>query len=296
QQHLFLWMQREVGSWFAWIITVPIMLELFLMCTMTMRDVAYWTNITYLPTTPNIVIVSLLAFVCFYAVHSGIRSIAIVNGILLPFVFLLGFFVATANIPEKKYSLLFPLLEHGYPPVLHGMMYAASGFIGIFYIVYLQHRLKTAIRLSSLFYTAAILIILTLGPLMAAIAIFGPFEAARMRFPAFEEWRIVTFGHFLEHVDFLSIYQWLVGSFTRISLGMFLIPDLLGVGQGKKRTWLLIGLFVLLIGISQIPISDKQFMDYLAVYYLPVTCLFNILLSIILYLVSWKTRKEKVEA
>lgn len=56
--------------------------------------------------------------------------------------------------------------------------------------------------LRSLLWVGIVLVGLTLGPLMGAIAIFGPFEAARMRFPAYEEWRLVTFGHFLEHIDF----------------------------------------------------------------------------------------------
>ncbi|MCQ6557287.1 GerAB/ArcD/ProY family transporter [Paenibacillus mendelii] len=296
QQHLFIWLKHRLGQVVAWFIILIILFELFMMCTMTIRDVSSWTNITFLPMTPNLVLVSSLALVSFYVVNSGIRSIAIVNGILLPFVVLLGFFVAIFNFPHKDYSLLFPLFEQGYEPVWKGMVYAGSGFAGMLYFVYMQHRLRSKMRLLPLLITGIILVELTLSPLTGAIAIFGPHEAARLRFPAYEEWRMVTFGHFLEHADFLSIYQWLVGSFTRISIGMFLIPDLLNMPKSKKRTGLLIVLFALMVAASQIPISDKTFMNFLSTVYLPYTLFFVLILSALFAAVAWIHKKRKVES
>lgn len=295
QEHLFVWIKHRLGSVFAWFIILIILIELFLVCTMTIRDVSYWTNITYLPKTPNLILVSFFALVSFHVAYSGLRSIAIVNGILLPLVVLLGFFVMTSNFAHKDYSLLFPLFEHGYEPVLKGIVYAGSGFAGMLYFVFMQHRLRSKMRFLPLLITGMILVELTLSPLTGAIAVFGPDEAARMRFPAYEQWRMVTFGHFLEHVDFLSIYQWLVGAFMRISLGMFLIPDLLNIPKSKKRTGLLIVLFALMIAASQIPISDQMFMMFLSTVYLPYSLLFVLILSALFAAVAWIYSKKKVK-
>lgn len=296
QQHLFIWLKHRLGSALAWFIILIVLFELFLMSTMTIMDVSYWANITYLPKTPNLIIVSAFSLVSFYAVNSGIRSIGIVNGILLPVVVLLGFFVMTANFPHKDYSLLLPLFEYGYEPVLKGVLYAGSGFVGIIFFLFMQHRLRSKIRLLPLMITGLILVDLTLSPLTGAIAIFGPDEAARLRFPAYEEWRMINFGHFLEHVDFLSIYQWLVGSFTRISLGMFLIPDLLGISKSKKRTGCLIALFALMVATSQLPISDKTFMLFLSMVYLPYTLLLALVLSMLFAIAARIHTKKKVES
>lgn len=296
QQHLIVWMKRIITAPAAWCIVSVILLQLFVMCVTTIRDVSYWANITYLPGTPNLLIVSALAVISYYAVQSGIRTIAIVNGILFPLVVMLGFFVAIANIPHKNYTHLFPLFEHGTTPFMKGILFAGSGLTGLLYFVLMQHRLRTKIKLAGLMITGSILIGLTLGPLMGAIAVFGPFEAARMRFPAYEEWRLVTFGHYIEHIDFLSIYQWLVGSFTRISLGMFLIPDLLDIQSKSKRMITLICLFVLLIACSQIRIGDRTFVAFMSTYYLPYSFLLFLILSLLFAWIAWLSGKRETVA
>ena len=48
----------------------------------------------------------------------------------------------------------------------------------------------------------AILVGLTLGPLIGAITEFGPNEATKQRYPAYEEWGLVTIGRYIEHLDF----------------------------------------------------------------------------------------------
>ncbi len=122
---------------------------------------------------------------------------AIVNGVLLPFVVLLGFFVMTSNFPHKDYSLLFPVFSNGNTPIFSGMLYAGSGLIEIILLFFMQHRIKGKVRFFPLLITVLILFELILSPVTGAIAEFGPYESARMRFTAFEQWRLVTFGHFL---------------------------------------------------------------------------------------------------
>jgi spore germination protein (amino acid permease) len=291
QQHLLVWLKDRLGSLFAWLIVLSILVYVFIMSTMTIKDVSNWTNITYLPNTPNWIIVSFLAIVSFYAACSGIRTIAIVNGVLFPIVIVLGIFVATATFPHKNYDYLFPLFEFGYAPTIKGMMYATSGLTGIIYFVFMQHRIQSKLSMRVLFITGIMLVGLTLGPLMGAIAIFGPNEAARMRFPPFEQWRMVTFGHYLEHTDFFSIFQWLVGSFTRISLGMFLIPDLMNIRKEKWRIGLLILLLVLVIAASQVRVSEKKFIMFLANVYLPCSLIYFLLLSVLFLMVIFNKRK-----
>lgn len=295
QQHLFVWLKLRLGPVIAWFVLFMIIVDLFLMCAMTIRDVTFWTNMTYLPKTPNWILVILFAFVSYLAARSGLRTIAIANGVLLPFVVLLGFFVMTANFPHKDYSLLFPLFEYGHEPMLKGMVYAGSGFAEMMYFVFMQHRLKRKMKLVPLLVTGMILVELTLSPLTGAIAVFGPEEAARMRFPAYEQWRLITFGHFIEHVDFFSIYQWLVGSFIRISFGMFLITDLLRISKDSRRNVLFVLLFVLLIAVSQIPMNDKTFLALLSTFLLPFEMVFVLFLSAFLAISTWLHSIKKVK-
>lgn len=126
-----------------------------------------------------------------------------------------------------------------------------------------------------------------MGPLIGGITIFGVEEASRMRFTAYEEWRMVTFSHFFEHIDFLSIFQWLVGSFIRISLAVVMILDLLSMPKGKKQTAVLFIIFLLAVVISQIPISDHTFMLLLMGILLPGSICVMVGFTLLLLVVSW---------
>lgn len=106
-----------------------------------------------------------------------------------------------------------------------------------------------------------VLIGLTLGPLLGSIAIFGPEEASNQRYPAYEEWRLLKIGKYIEHVDFFSIYQWLSGGFIRISFGLYIIGQLFSFKTRKRNV--LIGISSLITFVAVLlPISDIEFVRF----------------------------------
>ena len=293
QQHIGLWLRGHIGAMATRGLLFLMSLSLFFNATITIRDTITWAKI-YLPTTPTLTLVIPLVGLCFYSAYAGIGSIAITSGILLPLVVIFGLFVGTANLPHKDVSLLFPLLEYGWNPVSQGMFYAAAGFSELCAVLYIQHYVKTEIRYWMLAVNVFILAWLTLGPLYGAIAEFGPTEAASLRYSPYEEWRLVTFGHFFEHVDFLALYQWISGALIRISLMMFLIVELFQLQQGKKRTWSLMILFVLSFGISVIPMSSMQFMTVLESILVPGVLYSVGVVVIALFMIAWWSRQREV--
>jgi spore germination protein (amino acid permease) len=291
-QHLGDWLRRRVGKVSSRVITGLAALYFLTLCWLTLRDVTGWAKTSYLPGTPKIVITSAFVLVIFALVWSGLRSIAIANGILLPFVILLGLFVMAANSPHKDYHLLFPLFEDGHIPLLRGMISAGFGLSEVGYILFLQHRLKSKVRHLPLFAVGLLLIHLTLGPLLGAITIFGPEESARMRFPSYEQWRLVTFGHFFEHADFLSIYQWLSGAFIRISLGLYIALDILGLTGSKRRHAALLLIAALLAFAGQFPVSDTVFDAVLSNLYIPGSLIFIAALCLLLAFIALTERRK----
>src|SRR5690625_7312620 len=96
-----------------------------------------------------------------------------------------------------------------------------SGIVELIILLFLQYRFESPFRYWHFLIIAFILTGLTLGPLVGAIVEFGPVEAASQRYPAYEEWGLARLGKYVEHVDYLSIYQWLSGAFIRITLILF---------------------------------------------------------------------------
>jgi spore germination protein (amino acid permease) len=295
QQPFLEWLQQRYGKVVSWGFRLFFIAYLFCMSLLTLKDTIVWAHVTYLPRTPQLVISLTLILTCYFAVLSGIRAIAITAGILLPFVIIFGDFVMSANLPEKNYSLMLPVFENGIGSILSGTIYIGGGLAELMIILLMQHQIKTKVRLWSLYILVLFLIMLIFGPVTGAIAEFGPFEAAQLRYPAYEEWRLVTIGHYIQHVDFLSIYQWLSGAFIRISISLFLLVDLLAISKKKnyRTAWLLL-LSVVFVFVAELPISDMQYLSFMKHVYFPVSLWLVSALTFILFLMLLMSKKNEV--
>ncbi|WP_340027389.1 endospore germination permease [Paenibacillus sp. FSL H7-0940] len=234
-QRLTDWITREFGAVPSWIFRISASILLFTLGTHTLYETTNWTVSTYLQFTPPYVLAGGGALVAAWAAAKGIRSIAMTSSLLLPFVILLGYFVMSANMKYKDYSLLFPIMENGMGPVWRGMIYSLAGLMEIWILMLFQHEVKGKIRWWHVLILGVFMLSMAIGPTIGAIVEFGPEEAAKQRNSPYEQWKLVNIGKLLQHVDFLSIYQWLSGSFARVAISMYLIVDLLNFRRPKKR-------------------------------------------------------------
>ncbi|MEO2078603.1 MAG: endospore germination permease [Bacillus sp. (in: firmicutes)] len=291
-KHLVLWLKERLGTIFAYILIIPLCIYVFVLAVVTLLDTFSFINTFYLELTPKIVIITTILLVCFYNSYKGIRSIGLISGILLPAIVIFGFFVMTANMENKDYSLLKPYLENGYVPIWKGLISVLAGLTEIITILFVQQHLNQKLSYKYLLILCLALMGLIIGPLTGAIAEFGPFNTRSQRFPAFEEWRLVSLGVYIEHLDFLAFYQWLSGAYIRISFFIFLVPNLLNVEKEKRRVAFLIGLYVLLACIVLLPISDIVYYQLLKDWILPVSFWLIFGVSILLFTISLFKRKR----
>ncbi|MBP1991900.1 GerAB/ArcD/ProY family transporter [Paenibacillus eucommiae] len=290
---LFQWIKQKIGVKAAWIVYFPVVIYLCCIIGITLKDTLDWLRVTYLPHTPSIIITSCILLTCVLSARSGLRSIAIMNGILLPFVVIFGFFVMAGNQPHKDYALLLPIFEHGYRPAAYGTLYAWGGLLEIVMILWIKQHIHSSLRKRSLLLLTFILAGLTLGPIIGAISEFGSIEAVKQRYPAYEEWRLVQIGKYIEHLDFLSLYQWLSGAIIRISIALYLILDIAGLRGSKKRTTILLYLSFGVLAFAHMPVSDSFFVETLSRFYFPTSVVFILMFLIFVgVLVFWHKEKS----
>ncbi|NOV01882.1 GerAB/ArcD/ProY family transporter [Paenibacillus sp. LMG 31457] len=289
QQELRTWLSNQTSPLIAWVIIAPICVELFLIGGMTVIQTEIWTFTNYLPATPQFILIIVLVSVCFYAAYTGIRTIAIGAGILLPTVVCLGYFVSIANTSEKDFALLKPILEHGWQPALNGMVYTGGALVEIILMLLFQHRFKSKMRAWQMMLLGMILVYITLGPLIGAITEFGPHEAAKQMVSPYEQWRLVKIGSYIEHVDFLSVYQWLAGATVRISLALFLLAELIPFKRGWTILILTLGLAIFSIIVN----SQNTFYLWIYQIYFPVSLIFTLCITIVLAVIAWMAKPTK---
>ncbi|UVI28329.1 endospore germination permease [Paenibacillus spongiae] len=294
------WIAREYGVVVSWIFRIGAVLLLFTMGTYTLEDTTTWAVVTYMQQTPLSVIVVVGVLVSALAAGKGLQSIAMTSSILLPVVIVLGYFVMSANTKYKNYHVLFPVLENGWMPVLQGAFYSVAGLIEIWVLMLYQHHLKKKLRWWQMFLLGLFLVMMTIGPTIGAITEFGPMEAAKQRNTAFEQWKILRLGQLFQHVDFLSIYQWLCGAFARVSLSLYLITDLLNVRKPSKRYWTILTISAAMSIIAIQPWSDSQRLAFMTYIQFPASFIFimvtTLLLALAVLIKQLKQRTNKEAA
>ncbi len=250
------WITRHAGNPVSVVFRVLFTLYAVVNIFSTMYETMLWTRINFLLNTPMGITSLFLMLVCYRATSKGLRAIANTAGILLPLVCLFGFTIATINIKYKDYNQLFPMLEHGIWPVVNGTVYVLAGSFELLLFLLLQSGMRSKISLKSLIILGLAILGITFGPVIGAIVEFNPYEAVHLRFPAYEEWRLATVGKFLSQTDFLSIFQWLAGSFLRICLLLYVTVEMWQIKTKRNKNTTLLFICVVLVLIGLAPIND----------------------------------------
>ena len=294
QKKITIWIQEKFNGVLSKIIIAPFLFLLFINSYITIVDTTKWLSTYFLKEMSNFVIVIILVFSCFIISMLGLTRMILMSLIILPLVVILGFFIMGVNITEKDIHNLFPLLLNGYGPLVKGIIFASSGLLELYMVLLVQHHIREPIKFRSIFILGMIFIGLMFGPLSASIMEFGPVEAANLRFPAYEEWRLLQIGEYISKLDFLAMYQWMSGALIRIGLSMFLINEFI---NKKKNKYILPVFYIILLCVSLIPIDAVQFTRLVHFFYFPINVVVILLMITILsiFIMVSKKRGEKYD-
>lgn len=276
--------RQRLGRTFSILFSIPVILFLFTSSYVTFRDLMIWLKAYFLADASVFMINFMLIFVCFLITLAGVKSMAISSGFLLPLVVLFGIFIALINTNLKDPSFLLPVLADGFSPLIRGIIYVLSGLFEIYIVILLQPFSQEPIKFKQLFILLTFLTGLIFGPLSASIMEFGPTESVNFRYPAYEQWRVLSIGEYISHLDFFALYQWLSGALIRIGLFMYLLGTFF---TNKKKHYRLnpklVGvMYLLLFGLMTIKVETYDFYKAIYKYFLPASMaffLFQILLS-----------------
>jgi len=286
------WLQLHWGRFAAWGMKVIFSSVLFFNALYTVIDTMIWTNSTYLQLTPIAVISLCMLLLCFTMAISGLQSIAIVSSILLPLVSFLGYFVSISNTKYKDFSLLFPVFDNGYLPSIHGGFYVLSSLMDIWVIILFSHHIKKKVTRVQLLLLSLFFLMIVFGPITGGIAEFGPTEALKQRHTTFDQWKILSLGELMQHVDFLSIYQWLSGSIIRTAISLYLMIDVFQLKTNKTRMILLTILCSILFGLLLLKWREDVMLYLLENIYFPLLIAFVLALTLAITFTQWIVKRK----
>ncbi|WP_438312936.1 endospore germination permease [Sporosarcina sp. FA9] len=286
QEPLTDWLKMKIGKSATAIVRYTVAIFLIILAAFTMAETLQWVSGMFLPDTPMPLLLIVYTIICILLVSTNLQTIAMVNVFVLFWVTIFGFFIAFTNMQIKNYELLRPFFEHGLQPVLKSAVFPASGFVEILLFLFIQQKVKDRFRWYHFAVMLFILMGLTLGPTIGAITEFGPIEATKQRYPAYEEWRLGSIGAFIQHFDFLSIYQWLTGGLIRVGLLLFIAADLLNMTGDRIRIARILGPAFFFATLSLFLLKDHVFTKIKGDYLLVGNFLFMLVLSLFLGIVA----------
>ncbi|MBH5317333.1 endospore germination permease [Paenibacillus sp. GSMTC-2017] len=231
-----IWLKERLHPLIAGALITYFLILIMITGLETLIVTSSWTGTSYLPRTPFLAIIIILLCLCHYAASMGLRTIAYISCLLIPIVVFFGDFVMSANMPNKDYRYVLPMLEHGAIPVITASMNCLTAFSELFSLLFIQHHMSKRMSRWHMIILVLFLALLAIGPILGAISEFGPVEATKLKYPAYSQWRLVTVGKYFEHVDFLAIFQWLAGALVRISLAIYILIEFSPINR-MKRKW-----------------------------------------------------------
>ncbi|MDQ0272849.1 GerAB/ArcD/ProY family transporter [Cytobacillus purgationiresistens] len=271
QQEILGWLEKNSHPAAKWLVKYILIILILLNTFVTLYSTFAWVNSTYMIQTPKFVLFIPFIVMCFFAAESGMKTIAIAAGLVLPLVVALGFLIMFANMQYKDYTMLLPIFEKGISPMLDGVVILSGGLAEIFFFVVIQQHVRTPIKFKRMFFLSLFILGINIGPIIGALTEFGPVQAANINNPAYAQWRLLTIGKYLNRLDFFSVYQWLSGAFIRVSLSFFMIGQLFNLKSRIKHTVLLSALSIAMIIALWLPIDNPVFESFTNQYYFKIS-------------------------
>lgn len=286
------WLQARIGLWGGWMFRLLLLLYILVLAVMIVYDTTRNIDIYLLPKTPNAVIVTSFVLISYWAASAGLKTIVYMSAVLLPIVWLLGMGISIFTMDSKDYGIIYPIRAEGLGPNLNGSMIVVGGSVELLVLLLIQRNMRTSVDYKTLFVLLTLLVGLIAGPTFGSLSAFGPAEAGNMRFPAFEQWRLLMLGDYISHVDFLAAFQLMSGSVTRTALLVHLLPELLTGRSGKFRQTIMLAGSALASLPALLQVSDITMQAAIHNYFYRYSFLFGIALIAVLFALSYTKRRK----
>ncbi|WP_417899636.1 endospore germination permease [Bacillus haimaensis] len=286
------WISLKTGKLISCMIMIVFFIHILLIAFISFYDFITSIKIYFLPLTPQWIVVLPFLLLCVWGASSNLKTIVYSSTFLLPIVWLLGYFVAFSTMFNKDYSYIFPVLVSGSTPIIKGVIIVLGGSVDILLLLLLQPYINKQFAWWHILLLVTILLGLVLGPALGSISAFGPNVASVLRFPAFEQWRLVELGEHVSHLDFLAVFQLISGAVIRVALCLYFLKDL-----GMKNKVFKMSVFwtsasiLFLAGV--LPISDIWMQTAIGKYFYPVVLSIGLFLTCILVVIGFIPQKVK---
>lgn len=258
------------------------------LASLVVRDFGSFLTATILPSTPMLVINTLIAFLVVITIKSGLEVLVRVNMFMMPPLLFALVVLTILAIPNMELKRLLPVMENGFKPLIRGALYPI-GFpfaeTALFTMI-IPHidpgRVRRALLLGAL--TGGFLILMII---IRTLLVMSPEIIARTGYPVLEAVRMIDLFDFIQRVEALIIINWLGFGFIKITVCFYAFVK--GLAQWfnlKDHNTLILPAGIVILALSLIVFENQpeaiSFIDIWA----PFTFIAGVAVPLLLLIVA----------
>ncbi|TCZ74010.1 spore gernimation protein [Paenibacillus albiflavus] len=264
--------QQIFGKWVGTIVSFVFLTYPFLSAVTHIRETGDFIVTEIMPETPIQAILILWSCVFTMAVQLGLEVIGRIGEIFFPWVMFLFLIFIVFLLSEIKIDNIKPFLENGLRPVIHGSLtFTAFSFMELVGFLMIFPYVKHPNKIQKGFIQGALIGGITLVILIViSILVLGPDLTARSTYSSYTLAMKVRIGSFLERVEIILAIMWILTTFFKIVLNIYIVN--LGLAHLLKLSEyrvLIFPLIVIIIALASIIVPNTTYFGILVSQYWP---------------------------
>ncbi|MCU6795043.1 spore germination protein [Paenibacillus sp. WQ 127069] len=220
----------SLGPWIGKFVALLFVAFCYILASLMLGDMGIFLTSQIMPDTPMEILKIIFTFVIVMAIRAGLKVYTHAAEIFIIWMFGLFILLILTSAPKFHFDNLYPLLEFGIKPVFKGAYnFLALQEMVVLLMFYPYVSVGTKDRRSRFIIGMSIggslIIIMTLS----SILVLGPALTANQLFPAYAVAKHINIGEFLERIESVMMFLWILSIFMKITLTFH--ASVLGMAQ-----------------------------------------------------------------
>lgn len=240
------------GKFAGTLLALSYSLYFMVICYTVLREFTDFMASTVMTETPILVFSIVFVLLGAYAIANGIEVIARVNVLVLFISFLVLATSTVLFLGEMNFENILPLWDVSLSNQILGAMTPLGWLSESAMILYLIPYLKKPETIRRHTMWAVLIVGISLAwTVLGTIMIFGSELVSYLTYPAFNSFRIIRLGRFLERIDIFFVIIWVATVFMKFTIFFFLtVVSLRDTMQLKTEKSIILPLGILVIYFS----------------------------------------------
>lgn len=291
--------QQRLGVWGGGLLFLLFLFPSF-MCILTLlSEMSQFMTTQLMPETPVIAVILVFLAVIIIAYRYGIEAYARMGELLFPVFMGLFLMLVVFLMPQIEWTNLRPIMATGMLPIISGSLPAfATGFVEMAVLLMLVPYVGGNSKLTRPILTGIAVggIVLFLIVLLSVL-VLGPNLMESKYYPTFVLAQKIMIGHFLERIEAVMAFLWIITVFYKTLIHFFTVTT--GLAQvfrlkESKMMTIPLGMILLVLTVVGTP-NIVVYNEILQLYYpwFDITFFLVLPLIILCLLLAFKPKQQK---